>query len=194
MIGARTRPASRVGGVVARLRPEKGVDVFLAAASIVAKRLPNTDFVVVGDGPQRGALCRLATDLLGHERIRFLGARPDGPRLLAGFDVLVVPSRHEGTPLVVLEAFASGVPIVATRTGGIPEQIRDGVDGLLVAPGDAESLADAVIDVLVHRKEAQRRAQTAAREVTDRFSPSRMVNDVEEVYRLVLARKRQPLA
>ena len=138
-----------VVGAVARLRPEKGVDVLLRAAAIVAARRPDVRFVVVGDGPEAPALRRQAASMGMQPRVTFLGPRTDGPELVAGFDVLAVPSlANEGTPLVVLEALASGVPVVASRTGGIPQQLRDGLDGTLVEPGDARALAEALCGVL----------------------------------------------
>jgi L-malate glycosyltransferase len=100
---------SAVVGFAGRLSPEKGVDVFLHAASIVAGVLPEARFVVIGGGPLRGELEALAGDLgLLEDRVRFLGFRDDAADLIAGLDILAVPSRSEGTPLVVGEAMAAG--------------------------------------------------------------------------------------
>ena len=183
------RPRSHpVVGAVARLRPEKGVDVLLRAAAIVSSRRPDVRFVVVGDGPEAPALRRQTSSMGLQHRITFLGPRTDGPQLVAGFDVLAVPSlANEGTPLVVLEALASGVPVVASRTGGIPQQLRDGLDGTLVEPGDPRALAEALCAVLDQGPLAARRAPRIAREVRSRFPLAAMLDAVEAVYRGVLA-------
>jgi len=188
------RPTRRpVVGTVARLRPEKGVDIFLGAAIIVSSRRPDVRFVVVGDGPEGPALRRQAASSGLRHCVTFLGHRTTGPELIAGFDVLAVPSlANEGTPLVVLEALASGVPVVASRTGGIPQQLRDGLDGTLVEPGDATALAEALCAVIEQGPLAARRAARIAREVRSRFPLTEMVDAVEAVYRLVLADDRMP--
>jgi glycosyltransferase involved in cell wall biosynthesis len=186
----RPHPGAATVGVVARLRPEKGVGVFLRAAAAVVARRGDVRFIVVGDGPERASLELLAgrLGLVAGDRLRFLGGRTEGPQLVAGFDIVVVPSvANEGTPLVVLEALAAGVPLVASRTGGIPEQVRDGVDGILVPPGDAGALAAALIGVLDDPEAARRRAESAARDVYDRFSARGMADAVEAVYQAALA-------
>lgn len=141
-------------GVVARLQPEKGVAVFVRAAALLKERVPGVRFVVAGDGPLRPDLARLARQL--RVPVSFLGFRTDGPSLLGEFDVLVVPSFTEGTPLVVLEAASAGVPVVASAVGGIPDQLCHGVDGLLVPPGDHPALADACARLLADRSLAAR--------------------------------------
>jgi glycosyltransferase involved in cell wall biosynthesis len=175
-------------GVLARLRPEKGIDVFVRAAALVAALVPGVDFVVIGDGPERGSLERLGAEVgIVPGRLAFLGARPDGPSALRDLDVLAVPSvANEGTPLVVLEAFAAGVPLVASRTGGIPEQVRDRIDGLLVEPGDVAALAAALVEVLRDPAEARRRAAVARAEARERFPIEAMIDSVERVYEACL--------
>lgn len=188
----RARPGGDVVGVVARLLPEKGVDVFLRAAAQIARALPQTRFVVVGGGPERSRLLEL-TDSLGlRSRVRFLGARDEATSVIRDLDVLCVPSRSEGTPLVVLEAMAAGTPIVATAAGGIPEQVCHGREALLVAPEDEAALAAAVLRLLERPRLAQRLAAAARRRVIIEFAPERMVAMVEDVYRDCL-RSKQPI-
>jgi glycosyltransferase involved in cell wall biosynthesis len=188
----RDRSGGAVVGVVARLLPEKGVDVFLRAAAQIAGALPQTRFVVVGDGPERSRLLEL-TDSLGlRSRVRFLGARDEAASVIRKLDVLCVPSRSEGTPLVVLEAMAAGTPIVATAAGGIPEQVCHAREALLVAPEDDVALAAAVRRLLERPRLAQRLAAAARRRVTSEFAPERMVAMVEDVYRDCLPSK-QPM-
>ena len=174
--------ASPLVGVVARLQPEKGLTVFLEAASRVASAVPDVEFLVVGDGPLRGALPALADSLGLNGRVHFLGARADADALIERLDVLVVPSLSEGSPLVVLEAMHAGVPVVATAVGGIPEQIRNAREGLLVPPGDATALADAVRDLLREPERARALAAEARRRAAEAFAHERVVDEIERRY------------
>jgi glycosyltransferase involved in cell wall biosynthesis len=141
-------PRSRVVGAAGRLSPEKGFDVLVEAAARVTAAEPGVGFALFGDGPLRGALARLvAARSLGH-RFVLGGFRADLHRLLPHFDVAVLPSYTEGLPVVVLEAMAAGVPVVATAVGGTPEAVEDGVQGYLVPPGDPAALADRILRVL----------------------------------------------
>lgn len=173
-----------VVSVVARLQPEKGVGVFLRAAARLRDRLPGVRFVVVGDGPLRGDLERLAGRL--GLPVRFLGFRADAPALMAEFDILVVPSFTEGTPLVVLEAAAAGVPVVASAVGGIPDQVRNGVDGLLVPPGNHLALADACTRLLSDRSLAARLARSLRERHTAHGGFAATVDALERIYDEVL--------
>jgi glycosyltransferase involved in cell wall biosynthesis len=128
-----------------RLAPQKGFGTLLAAAARWQNHDPCPVLVLAGQGPLDQAL-RAQADATGI-RMRFLGQRGDMPALLAGADVVVVPSVWEGQPLIVQEALRSGRPLVASRTGGIPD--LTGADAaVLVPPGDAAALADAVLSVL----------------------------------------------
>jgi glycosyltransferase involved in cell wall biosynthesis len=187
---SRTTTTTPVVGFVGRLRPEKGVRHLIEAAASVVEAVPTVRFVLIGDGPERARLHEQAASLgLGPPRLRFLGARPDGSEFLRRWDVLAVPSLHnEGTPLVVLEAMAARVPIVASRTGGIPTQVRDRQDALLVEPGNSAALARALIDALSDRAGAMARAASARRRLVESFQLSDMVDAVEAVYRSVADR------
>lgn len=172
-------------GVVARLQPEKGVDVLLRAASRIVDRRPECTLVVMGDGPLRAMLEAQAArlGLAGH--VHFLGFRPDVPALLPLLEVLVVPSLSEGAPLVVLEAMAAGVPVVASATGGIPDQIRHEEDGLLVPPGDDAALAAAVLCLLEDPALARRYGEAGRRKVEQEFGFEEMVDRIEGIYQRV---------
>jgi glycosyltransferase involved in cell wall biosynthesis len=118
--------------------------VFLRAAALVAADLPNVDFLVVGDGPEREPLEALAHDLRLTGQVVFAGQRRDVPDVLAALDLFVAPSREESFGLAALEAIAAGVPLVASDVGGLSE-ILAGTDlGDLVAPGDPEALAEVI--------------------------------------------------
>ena len=183
------RPDGPLVGVVARLQPEKGVAVFVRAAARLAQSVPDAGYVVVGDGLQRGMLERLAADL--GVAVTFLGFRPDGPALVGGLDLLVIPSLSEGTPLVLLEGAAAGVPVVATTVGGIPEQVSDGIEGLLVPPGDDRALADACRRILADRAFGARLAAAAADRLRQ-ADPEAAVNAVADLYTHVLRAQPEP--
>jgi glycosyltransferase involved in cell wall biosynthesis len=138
------QPRTRIIGTVGRLSPERGFDILIAAAEIVMQRAPRTGFVIFGEGPCRSALLRQinASGLAGD--VVLTGFRTDLDRFVPFFDLLVLPSFTECLPNVVLEAFASGIPVVATAVGGAPELIEDGVNGYLVPPGDPQELADRI--------------------------------------------------
>jgi glycosyltransferase involved in cell wall biosynthesis len=176
-------------GQVARLAPEKGVAVLLEAAASVLERRPDARFLVGGDGPDRDELEARARRLGVDGRVHFLGWRADVPALLRRLAVLAVPSISEGTPLVILEAMHAGVPVVATTVGGIPEQIRHGREGLLVAPRDAGALADAIATLLDDRPLARRLAAGARGRARSAFGFGRMLAGVLDAYELALARQ-----
>jgi glycosyltransferase involved in cell wall biosynthesis len=134
-----------VVGSVGRLVPQKGYDTLLAAIPAVLAECPRARFVLVGAGAQREALVEQARALGVADALTLTGARPDVAELLRTFDLFVSPSRYEGLPTVVLEAIASGAPVVATRVSGNSELIEDGVSGLLVPPEDPPALAQAIL-------------------------------------------------
>jgi len=187
---ARPTPADPVGaagrgpvvGLVCRLAPEKGGDVLLRAAALLRPALPDLRVTVVGDGPVRPTLEALARRLGLAGAVAFHGFRPDAARLMAGLDVLAVPSRSDGSPLVVLEALTAGVPVVASAVGGIPDQVCDGREALLVPPGDAVALAAALRAVLTDPARA-RALGAAGRRRAAGLSHGRMVDEVEDAYR-----------
>jgi glycosyltransferase involved in cell wall biosynthesis len=177
------RPGGPVVGTVARLQPEKGLCFLLDAVPAIAAEVPGVRFVLVGDGPLRGELREQARRLGVEERVEFLGNRADARRLLDGFDVLVLPSISEGTPLTIVESMLAGVPVVASGVGGIPEQLDDGRTGLLVPPGDAHALARAVTRTLTEPGLAGELASAARAWARVELGHERMVERIESVYR-----------
>jgi glycosyltransferase involved in cell wall biosynthesis len=166
---------------VGRLRIRKGVEVLLealAAQSFFSPKesssMPHPLLLVAGDGEHRDALESRATELGLGEQVQFLG-RCDSGRvrtLLAGCRALVVPSTYEGMPLVVREAMAAAVPVVASRVSGIPEVVVDGETGWLVPAEDPDALAAALAAVLADPAEARRRGAAGRRRVAERFRPA----------------------
>jgi glycosyltransferase involved in cell wall biosynthesis len=173
-------------GVVARLQPEKGVANFLKAAARVSEVAPRTRFLVVGDGPLREELLDLSEHLGVSERVRFLGYRTDSRALMEHMDVLVVPSLTEGSPLIVLEAMAASVPVVASAVGGIPDQVRHGREGILVPPDDPDALGEALGALLRDPAYARRLGEAGHRRTENEFSHETLVRRIEGVYRAAI--------
>lgn len=181
-------PAGRpLVGRVSRLAPEKGVDVFLHAAARLAPLHPEARFLVVGDGPCRAELEALAATLGLGERVHFLGFRPDARAVIADLDVLAVTSRSDGAPLVVLEAMAAAVPVVASAVGGLVDQVAHGRTGLLVPPDEPGALAEALGALLGDRARAHRLGR-AGQAHAAAFGHAAMVSRMEGIYRDALAR------
>jgi glycosyltransferase involved in cell wall biosynthesis len=174
-------------GIIGRLVPIKNHALFLEAARLVREHLPEAHFVIVGDGECRDALQAL-TDQLGlAQSVTFTGWRRDLPAVYADLDVLVVSSRNEGTPVSVIEAMAAGVPVVATRVGGIPDLLQDGALGALTPSEDGSALANAVLAML-RQRDAHR--LTKARDwVLAHYSIDRLANDTRTLYQALLQGK-----
>jgi glycosyltransferase involved in cell wall biosynthesis len=185
-------PETPLVGMAGRLAPEKGHAVMLEALALVRHGAgPAPHLVVAGDGPLRGAIeaAVAARGLTG--RVHLLGARSDLPVIYAGLTVLAQPSLREGLPLVVLEAAALGLPIVASAVGAIPEALAGGEAGVLVRPGDATALAAALGDLLRDPARADRLGKRAAGRVAERYSARAMAQRyLAEVYRPLLDRRR----
>jgi glycosyltransferase involved in cell wall biosynthesis len=179
-------PEGPLIGVVARLQPEKGVANFLQAATRVSRIFPEAGFLVVGDGPLREELLSLAERLGISKRVRFLGYRTDSRALMGLMDVLVVPSLTEGSPLIVLEAMAAGIPVVASAVGGIPDQLRHGEEGILVPPDDPDALGEALGALLRDPAYARRLGETGRLRTENEFSHETLVRRIEVVYRAAL--------
>jgi len=167
---------------VANLRQEKAHEVLLAAAAQLAPRHPYLQFLIVGDGPRAAELRALATTLGIDAHVRFLGHREDVPALLAQSDVYVLPSRSEAFPNGAIEAMASGLPVVASRVGGLLDLIDNGRTGLLVTPDNPAALVDALESLLMSPARAAMLGATAREEVTQRYSFDRMVRAFEDLY------------
>jgi glycosyltransferase involved in cell wall biosynthesis len=172
-------------GNVAAMSPEKDQATLLEAFARVEREAPSVRLVVVGSGPLERKLRDLAASL-GLKRVLFTGWRDDVPEILGGLDVFVLTSRREGLGSSIAEAFASGLPAIATRAGGIPEMIRHDEDGLLVDPGDVAALAKAMLEMA--RDPARRcRLGSGARERAKVwFGARRMVERHAELYRRLL--------
>jgi glycosyltransferase involved in cell wall biosynthesis len=137
---------------------------------------------IEGGGAYLDALERQASQLGVRDRVRFLGRRDDVPALLAAADALVLPSWQEGLPLVVLEAMAAGVPVVATSVGGTPEAVVDGETGLLVPPRDVPALTAAIDTLLDDPERARRLGEAGRRRVRERFDAAESTRRILGLY------------
>jgi glycosyltransferase involved in cell wall biosynthesis len=193
------KPLLRRVITVANLRAEKGHDVLIDAAAQVLAQFPDARFEIVGGGPLHGQLTTRVNDRHLSHAIAFPGHQEDVAARLDGADLFVLPSRSEAFPNAVLEAMASGLPIVASAVGGVPELITHGRTGLLVPPADASALAQAICTLMADPASAGRMGAAAQRDASTNYSFERMVPQFENVYTSELMRRgllgrSQPLA
>ncbi len=181
-------PEAPIVGTIGRLVYQKAHDVFLRAAPLVIKAVPDAQFLIVGEGPLRPALERLSGEL-GLRTCRFAGFREDIPNLLSLMDVFALPSILEGFPQVLLEALAAARPVVTTRINGVTEVVQHDTTGLLVPPRDPAALASAVTSLLKDKGLARRLAQAGRTLVEERFAVSPIVAEVDGFYTTLLQKK-----
>jgi glycosyltransferase involved in cell wall biosynthesis len=173
----------------ARLVPKKGLSTALRAFAAFGRQYPQAVFVIAGDGPMERELVELAADLGVADRVRFAGFLSQSAlqRLYLSSHIFLHPSETasgdvEGVPNAMLEAMASGLPIVSTRHGGIPEVIENGRNGLLCTEKDAEGVAAALLRLANDAVLYRRLAQQASASVREQFSKERQVAAIEEIY------------
>lgn len=171
--------------IVAALRPEKNHELFLDAAALVLKQLPQARFLLIGDGQRRAALEERVTQLGIQDSIHFLGTRSDVPALLSLVDVLALSSHMEANPVSILEGLACGKPVVATRVGSIPETVHHGENGYLVDPGSAPQLAEHLFRLLADPSLARRLGAAGRQEVVEHWSLNRMVEGYQELIQFI---------
>ena len=176
-----------------RVDPDKGYEYLVQAAVRVLAETENVHFVHAGAEDDKGYADRLRSrvkDVGGIGHFHFLGFRRDVPRLLAGSDVFVLPSRREGHPFALLEAMAAGRASVATRCGGVEETLIDGVTGYLVDIANTEAIADRLIDLVKNPKRRAEMGAAARRHVQKSFAARDMVKGLMDVYEEILAMPR----
>ncbi|MBV9951750.1 MAG: glycosyltransferase family 4 protein [Acidimicrobiia bacterium] len=178
-------PKGRRIVAVGRLVDQKGFDVLLHAFPSVLEREPGAELLLVGDGPERAQLEALVEDLGLGDAVRFHGAarHEDVAGLLASASVVAIPSRHEGMPLVALEAAAAGRAVVATPVQGLGDVVVDGETGVLVPPEEPGPLADALVELLSDPSRAAAYGANARARAVERFSLDQTVDAYEDLYR-----------
>lgn len=181
-------PEAVVIGSVGWLTPVKGHRFLIEALARLKPRFPQLHLVIVGSGRLRDDYLALAASLGLADAVHLLGARGDVADCLAGMDLFALPSLNEGMGRALTEAMAAGLPVVASRVGGIRSLVEDRRNGLLVPPGDAGAIAGAIEELLMRPDWAQDVGAAAARSIGDRFGTAAMVKTIESVYDRVLAR------
>jgi glycosyltransferase involved in cell wall biosynthesis len=193
--GAATRRALGVGDDeflvcnVAALTDHKDHATMIRAAQIVVRQAPDVRFIVLGEGELRRALERQIDEAELGERFRLLGFQPDVESYLAVSDLFVLSSHLEGLCTSLLDAMLLGVPIVATRAGGIPDIVVDGETGLLVEPRRPGALAAAILRAKDDPETRKRLAGAGTRRVREQFSIERTIDMTEQAYRTILGRQ-----
>ncbi len=189
------KPDQPVLGTVATLRPQKALDVLLRAAASIREAVPAVRVLIVGgadgpDDPEERRLRSLAAELSLDGTVEFLGPRSDIPDLLEAFDVAVLSSDYEGSPLSVLEYMEAAKPVVATRVGGVPDIVADGETGLLVGSRDPDALAGAIVGLLRDHALAARMGEAGRARRRREFSIEATAERVGELYEELWAAKR----
>jgi glycosyltransferase involved in cell wall biosynthesis len=178
-----------VVGWVGRMTGVKDTGVVLQAVAALRERGVNAVVCLVGDGPDREPLEELAHKLGIARASYFAGYQPEVAGFYRLFDAFFLPSVNEGTPVSAIEALATGTPVVANRVGGVPDVVRDGIDGFLVEPGDVEGAAER-LEALARDPGLRTRLGEAGRErVRARYAVTRLVDDVDRLYRSLLDAK-----
>jgi L-malate glycosyltransferase len=170
-------------GTIGRLTPVKGIPYLLQAARMLLRQGVNVKVLIVGDGSIRPDLMTQARDLGISEHIVFLGHREDTNLLLQALDIFVLPSLSEGIPMALLEAMAASRAVVASRVGGVPEIVEDGVEGFLVEPTDVNGLTERCLRLIQSPDMAHKMGQTAKARVERDFSAENMAHRVVALYK-----------
>jgi sugar transferase (PEP-CTERM/EpsH1 system associated) len=169
-------------GNVGRLDPVKNQESLLQAFAALSGRFPNLRLAIVGEGPLRSSLEAAASALGVADRVSFTGARNDTPELMRTFDLFVLPSINEGISNTILEAMATGLPVVAARVGGNPELIADGITGRLYDQADPAALERALVPYLTDPAECREHGAAGRVRVMQNFSLDAMVQRYLDVY------------
>ena len=178
-----------VVGWVGRMTGIKDTGAVVDIVRAVRERGVNAVLCMVGDGPEREVLERLAHKLGIARYCYFVGYQSDVAGYYRLFDAFLLPSVNEGTPVSAIESLASGTPVVANRVGGVPDVVRDGVDGFLVEPGDVDAAAARLAELAADPALRSRLGESGRARVLERYSVERLVDDVDRLYRSLLASK-----
>jgi len=182
-------PDARLIGIVAALRAEKNHPMFIDVAAAVCSVDPRAHFVIVGDGPERGAI-EQQIELYGiTDRVHLLGTRHDTPAIVAALDVFLLCSHNEASPVSILESLACGVPVISTRVGSVAESVREGETGFLVAPGDRVAMTQRLRQLLADQPLRQRLGAAGRKLVQQTGSLDSMVNGYTELIESIYQKK-----
>lgn len=185
-------PKAFVFGAVGRLVPVKGYPVLLKACRQVFRDIPEAYLLIAGAGPLRHELDQMAKDYRIAERVKFLGWQPDVQAVLRALDLFVLASHSEGMSNTILEAMASGLPVVATNVGGNPELVIPGDTGLLVPHGDPSALAEALIGLMRDPASRSRMGRRSRQRALENFSMETMARNYSSLYLKMFLRNFSP--
>jgi len=175
-----------VVGTIGRLAPVKNQKILIQAIGYLLNSVPQIKLIIVGKGPLEEELKTFTQNLNLSNKVLFLGQRDDIPELLKIMDVFSLPSLYEGISITLLEAMASGVPIVATNVGGNSEVVINEETGILIQPNDYIRLAEAINGIIKDKNKATRYTQAAKLQVKNKFSLKKMVMEYEKLYSLFI--------
>ncbi len=178
-------------GIIARLSSVKGHDVLIEAMKKVVAEFPKAKLLVVGEGSLEKKFKSMVEAFKLSENVCFYPVVNQSLEMLSLFDVFVMPSRQEGLGLSVMEAQAAGLPVVASKVGGLPTLIDDGVTGLLVPPENPDVLAEAILLLLRNKDKAREMGERARSFIQKEFSAERMVEETIKVYREMVIRGKE---
>lgn len=186
----RHRLGIKDGSVVSffgRLWKVKGVEFLIKAVPLIVEKIPNAKFLIIGDGPQKESLMKLADDLNVSKYVKFCRSisYSEMPAYIKASDCVVLPSLMEGLPITALEAMGCGVPVIATRVGGTPEVVEDGKNGFLIEPRRPKSIAEKLIQLLKDEK-LRKRMGEAGRKFAEKFDWDVIAGRTLEVYQEAL--------
>jgi len=176
-------PETRLIGYIGRLSPEKGPEVFIQVAGNVHKKLPNCHFVLVGEGPMREKLKNDIDNLGLGNYIHMAGLQSDMSQVYASLDLTVSTSYSEGMPLAIIEAMASGVPVVATNVGGVSDIVEVGCTGLLHGVGDLNGLANSIVTLMSDESMRIAMGKAARKRVEEKFELNDSASQTSELLR-----------
>jgi glycosyltransferase involved in cell wall biosynthesis len=178
-----------VVGWVGRMTGVKDTGAVLDTVAALRARGVDAVACLVGDGPDREPLEQHALELGIARSCYFVGYQTEVAGLYRLFDAFLLPSVNEGTPVSAIEALAAGTPVVANRVGGVPDVVRDGLDGYLVEPGDIDAAAERLAVLASDPKLRRRLGESGRERVRERYSVDRLVDDVDRLYRALLESK-----
>ena len=188
----------KIVGCIGNINPAKGYEYFIESANLVKKEIDNVKFLIIGDiaDPKKiyyQKLKNLIVSLKMEQDIIFTGKQKDIPQILSLFDVFLLTSIYEGTPLVILETMAMEKPVVATDVGGISEQVANGKTGIVVPPRNPKAMSEAVIYLLNHPEERVEMGKRGRERAKEMFSLERCVEEHRKLYENVQYKKSELL-
>jgi len=181
------KQGDKIIGVVGRLSPEKGVEVFLQAFKKAINQIPNLRGIIIGDGQEKERLINFCSENGLKDKVIFTGYQNNIANFYQMMDLLVLPSFSEGLPNVVLEAMAFKIPVISTSVGGAPEIITDGQNGLLIPPGNPEIMAEKIIGLMSSDGHLKEIGENGYRSLYPKFSPESRANQILSLYQELLS-------